>query len=673
MHGQGRHRMGLDMGRCDGDRGSLHVRALFTKLAWPFQAHTKAVKHKICDMRGTCKRAAPVRALIIRQITDFPALQQQQSPQRQSAHGGYPSPAILNTGSYTFYSGDGSDSSGWPDVDEWLDFSVLWATNGALMNSSCSTKGSNIGDNSPAETSALLAAIGAQANATGVDARFILAVVESSGCVRVASTASPESQVLNPGLMQTHNGNGTCNTGGTLQDPCPDATIAQMVADGTAGTESGDGLQQWTTAVGVRQIRSAESFACDRRVRFQIRNIKRLGFDLSKGAEADARPVTEISLSARTWDGMDKILRKLRSLARAHLPSLGNHTSPGTEVPSAHPPGPIIALHTIHPVESLLDCDLARFRNRAITTDIGSRQHPVTRPGFEPLWWETGACTDKIRRAASDESIVELLLACASSTRVESAGHPTMSLEVPYSGSAYNTTSVRPVRDEMAVKPSCRGGSSDLLTRNFLHTGRSSWLSWSLAAVLDVGRQCDVIEQQSGHSPSLPGHFAHKLRLTVLFSSTKSSDSNHFPHYHRRVITRLQFKQSANMFRQAIARQARLFSTTPIIRKSAVDTAKETVQTADKTVAQQIVKGIESAEQAAGKVKEAAGLSSGEAKGKANEVAGQVKGKAAELEGKAKGVAEEVKGKISVRVLEHELSHLPRDRTVVIGVVRKHV
>nr|POE64858.1 hypothetical protein CFP56_69550 [Quercus suber] len=63
------------------------------------------------------------------------------------------------------------------------------------------------------------------------------------------------------------------------------------------------------------------------------------------------------------------------------------------------------------------------------------------------------------------------------------------------------------------------------------------------------------------------------------------------------------------MFRQAIARQARLFSTSPIVRKSAVDSAKETVQAADKTVAQQIVKGIESAEQAAGKAKEAAGLS----------------------------------------------------------------
>lgn len=47
------------------------------------------------------------------------------------------------------------------------------------------------------------------------------------------------------------------------------------------------------------------------------------------------------------------------------------------------------------------------------------------------------------------------------------------------------------------------------------------------------------------------------------------------------------------MYRQAIARQARLFSTSFAARKSAVDAAKETVHQADKTVAQQIVKGIE--------------------------------------------------------------------------------
>lgn len=47
------------------------------------------------------------------------------------------------------------------------------------------------------------------------------------------------------------------------------------------------------------------------------------------------------------------------------------------------------------------------------------------------------------------------------------------------------------------------------------------------------------------------------------------------------------------MFRQTITRQARLFSTSVRARKSAVDSAKETLQSVDKTISQQVVKGIE--------------------------------------------------------------------------------
>jgi len=47
------------------------------------------------------------------------------------------------------------------------------------------------------------------------------------------------------------------------------------------------------------------------------------------------------------------------------------------------------------------------------------------------------------------------------------------------------------------------------------------------------------------------------------------------------------------MYRQAIARQARLFSTSPRVRKSVIDQAKEAIKTVDKGVAQTIVKGIE--------------------------------------------------------------------------------
>jgi len=49
------------------------------------------------------------------------------------------------------------------------------------------------------------------------------------------------------------------------------------------------------------------------------------------------------------------------------------------------------------------------------------------------------------------------------------------------------------------------------------------------------------------------------------------------------------------MFRQTITRQARLFSTSVRVRKSAVDSAKETLQSVDKTISQQAVKGIEGA------------------------------------------------------------------------------
>lgn len=47
------------------------------------------------------------------------------------------------------------------------------------------------------------------------------------------------------------------------------------------------------------------------------------------------------------------------------------------------------------------------------------------------------------------------------------------------------------------------------------------------------------------------------------------------------------------MFRQALFRQARLFSTSTPIRKSAVDTAKETAEEINRKVSDAAVKGIE--------------------------------------------------------------------------------
>jgi LysM repeat protein len=64
---------------------------------------------------------------------------------------------------------------------------------------------------------------------------------ESAACVRAPTT---NYGVRNPGLMQSHNGVGTCNNEGDVQDPCPYSEILQMVRDGVEGTSSGDGLKQ---------------------------------------------------------------------------------------------------------------------------------------------------------------------------------------------------------------------------------------------------------------------------------------------------------------------------------------------------------------------------------------------------------------------------------------------
>lgn len=83
------------------------------------------------------------------------------------------------------------------------------------------------------------------AQETLLDHRFILAVIlqESGGCVRAPTT---NWGVRNPGLMQDHNGSGTCNSDITkkVSNPCPAASILTMIREGAAGTSSGDGLAQ---------------------------------------------------------------------------------------------------------------------------------------------------------------------------------------------------------------------------------------------------------------------------------------------------------------------------------------------------------------------------------------------------------------------------------------------
>ncbi|OAA60121.1 hypothetical protein ISF_06132 [Cordyceps fumosorosea ARSEF 2679] len=149
-----------------------------------------------------------------------------------------PGPESRCVDTYTLYKGNGSASAGWPPVASWSTYEQLWKANLPFLSISCVRNGWGA-SNSPAETADLKAAIDAMAVETGVDRRFILATVmqESSGCVRAPTTSNA---VQNPGLMQTHNGNGTCATA----DPCPKEEIDLMIRDGAAGTADGDGLKQ---------------------------------------------------------------------------------------------------------------------------------------------------------------------------------------------------------------------------------------------------------------------------------------------------------------------------------------------------------------------------------------------------------------------------------------------
>ena len=109
------------------------------------------------------------------------------------------------------------------------------------------------------EIEAMRDAISLISGLTGIDERFILAMIlqESAGCIRVWTTKYAHS---NPRLMQSYNGTGTCNSNvaeggaitipGVITTPCPEDTIRQMVLDGTNGTVWGDGLVQDLQAQG---------------------------------------------------------------------------------------------------------------------------------------------------------------------------------------------------------------------------------------------------------------------------------------------------------------------------------------------------------------------------------------------------------------------------------------
>jgi hypothetical protein len=154
---------------------------------------------------------------------------------------------------YHKYSGDGSVVAGWPTMDEWVDFESMWKANMPNMEASCSQWG--VADNTPEEIADLKDAIQVTAAKTGMDERFLFAIImqESTGCVRVITT---HYSMTNQGLMQSHGGTASCNTNsanlalpgavsdGHVKYPCPSDDIHQMIEDGVMGTATGDGLVQ---------------------------------------------------------------------------------------------------------------------------------------------------------------------------------------------------------------------------------------------------------------------------------------------------------------------------------------------------------------------------------------------------------------------------------------------
>ena len=156
------------------------------------------------------------------------------APPPTSSGGSAPS---LGGTPYTLYLGTGEPSEGWPKQSQWLDFDALWQNNaGTVISGACAQ--SHVPENTAQETEDLRTAIQEVSKSSGVDPRFILAIVlqESNGCVRVPTT---RGSISNPGLMQTYEGKASCNSNGNVMTPCPQSEITQMVQEGTSGTGPG--------------------------------------------------------------------------------------------------------------------------------------------------------------------------------------------------------------------------------------------------------------------------------------------------------------------------------------------------------------------------------------------------------------------------------------------------
>ncbi|PPJ56399.1 hypothetical protein CBER1_00698 [Cercospora berteroae] len=156
--------------------------------------------------------------------------------------------------SYMPYHGNGSAQEGWPQMSEWLSWEELVDANKGRLAGAC--KYWEVPENSPAEIDTLLDLTPRISDEGGVDPRVVLAMMlqESHGCLRVPET---QGSHRNAGVLQSHNGNGTCNTNmieagspGSMKDPslistdCSSRQIEAMIRDGILGTNAGRGLMQ---------------------------------------------------------------------------------------------------------------------------------------------------------------------------------------------------------------------------------------------------------------------------------------------------------------------------------------------------------------------------------------------------------------------------------------------
>jgi len=241
-----------------------------------------------------------------------------------------------SAGTYmTTFGGNGAVAAGWPSQNQWVSsFDTMFADNNDILKSSCAQW--NVPNNSDQEISDMASSIKSVAASSGVDARFILAVVmqESNGCVRAPST---NYGVRNPGLMQSHNGAGTCNDA-TVSTPCPASSITQMIQDGVSGTAAGDGLKQLLALTGASDA-SQYYIAARMYNSGSVDSSKNLGLGIATHCYS-----SDIANRLKGWSAGPSSCdpNTVGSLTGTAGGSIPEDNSPDTSIPDTSSPEPVV-------------------------------------------------------------------------------------------------------------------------------------------------------------------------------------------------------------------------------------------------------------------------------------------------------------------------------------------